>query len=67
MVLVVGFSVFGLSQMTNIRIFGLLSAFAAGVAFLADVLVAPVLLATVGELRARSTGLVVPVEASASR
>jgi len=47
LVLVVGFSVFGLSELTNVRIFGLLSAFAAAVAFLADLLVAPALLAVV--------------------
>lgn len=47
LVLIAGFSIFGLSEMTNIRIFGLLSAFAAFVAFLADLLVAPALLAVV--------------------
>jgi predicted RND superfamily exporter protein len=51
LVLVVGFSVFGLSELTNVRIFGLLSAFAAAVAFLADLLVAPALLAVVEMFR----------------
>lgn len=53
LVLVVGFSIFGLSDMTNIRVFGLLSAFAAAVALLADLLVAPALLAVVEGARAR--------------
>jgi predicted RND superfamily exporter protein len=53
MVLVAGFSVFGLSEMGNIRVFGLLSAFAAAVAFLADLLVAPALLAAVERFRSR--------------
>ncbi len=52
-VLVAGFSVFGLSQMANMRIFGLLSAFAAAVALLADILIAPALLAVVEGARAR--------------
>jgi predicted RND superfamily exporter protein len=51
LVLVAGFSIFGLSEMTNFRIFGLLSAFAAAVAFLADLLVAPALLAAVEQFR----------------
>jgi predicted RND superfamily exporter protein len=53
LVLVAGFSIFGLSEMANIRVFGLLSAFAAAVAFLADLLVAPALLATVEHFRSR--------------
>ena len=53
LVLMAGFAIFGLSEMTNIRIFGLLSAFAAGVAFLADLLIAPALLAVVEGHRAR--------------
>ena len=53
LVLVAGFSIFGLSEMANIRTFGLLSAFAAAVAFLADLLVAPALLAAVEHLRSR--------------
>ena len=53
LVLAAGFSIFGLSEMTNIRIFGLLSAFAAVVAFLSDLLVAPALLAVVEGLRSR--------------
>ncbi|MEM9173817.1 MAG: MMPL family transporter [Myxococcota bacterium] len=52
-VLIAGFSVFGLSEMSNMRVFGLLSAFAAGVALLADVFVAPALLAVVEGARAR--------------
>ena len=52
-VLIAGFSVFGLSEMANMRIFGLLSAFAAAVALLADVLIAPALLAVVEGARAR--------------
>ena len=52
-VLVAGFSVFGLSEMANMRIFGLLSAFAAAVALLADILIAPALLAVVEGARAR--------------
>jgi len=47
LVLMAGFQIFGLSEMSNLRVFGLLSAFAAGVALLADVLVAPALLAVV--------------------
>ncbi|HEB88801.1 MAG TPA: hypothetical protein ENI85_04450 [Deltaproteobacteria bacterium] len=54
LVLMAGFSIFGLSEMSNIRAFGLLSAFAALVAFLADLLVAPALLALVERVRARS-------------
>jgi len=53
LVLMAGFAIFGLSEMTNIRIFGLLSAFAALVAFLADLLIAPALLAVVERDRAR--------------
>ena len=47
MVLMAGFAVCGLSEMTNIRVFGLLSSFAAGVALIADILIAPALLAVV--------------------
>mgnify|MGYP002261155405 CR=1 FL=1 len=47
LVLMAGFQIFGLSEMANMRIFGLLSAFAAGVAFLADLLIAPALLTVV--------------------
>ncbi len=53
LVLTAGFSIFGLSEMTNIRIFGLLSAFAALVAFLADLLIAPALLSVVEGHRSR--------------
>ncbi|MCP4906389.1 MAG: MMPL family transporter [bacterium] len=53
LVLAAGFSIFGLSEMANIRIFGLLSAFAALLAFIADLLVAPALLAVVEGHRAR--------------
>ena len=53
LVLIAGFGVFGFSEMTNMRIFGLLSAFAAGVALLADILIAPALLAVVEGARAR--------------
>jgi predicted RND superfamily exporter protein len=53
LVLTAGFSIFGFSEMANIRTFGLLSAFAAMVAFLADLLVAPALLAVVEGRRAR--------------
>ena len=54
MVLMAGFAVFGLSEMTNIRVFGLLSSFAAGVALIADILIAPALLAVVEGARERS-------------
>lgn len=54
LVLMAGFSIFGLSEMANIRTFGLLSAFAAGVAFLSDLLIAPALLAVVEGRRSRS-------------
>ncbi len=53
LVLMAGFSIFGLSEMSNIRAFGLLAAFAALVAFVADLLVAPALLAVVERVRAR--------------
>ena len=53
LVLCAGFAIFGLSEMTNMRIFGLLSAFAAATAFLADLLVAPALLAVVEGRRSR--------------
>lgn len=67
LVLVLGFSVFGLSEMTNIRIFGLLCAFAAAVAFVADILVAPALLATVEKIRLRSTRARLPMGARLAR
>ena len=51
LVLAAGFSVFALSGMSNFRIFGLLSAYAALVAFLADILVAPALLSVVERYR----------------
>ena len=51
LVLMAGFQIFGLSEMANLRVFGLLSAFAAGVALLADLLVAPALLAVVESRR----------------
>ena len=54
LVLMAGFAVFGLSEMTNIRVFGLLSSFAAGVALIADILIAPALLAVVEGARERS-------------
>ena len=66
LVLIAGFSIFGLSGMTNMRIFGLLSAFAAMVAFLADLLVAPALLAVVEGRRARRLAATPPVEAAAA-
>jgi len=53
-VLAMGFSVFALGEMSNTRIFGLLLAFASIVAFVADLLVAPALLALVERLRRRS-------------
>jgi predicted RND superfamily exporter protein len=53
LVLAAGFSIFGLGEMSNIRIFGLLAAFAAIVAFLADLLVAPALLSVVEQFRTR--------------
>ena len=53
LVLMAGFSVFGLGEMTNMRVFGLLSAFAAGVALLGDVLLAPALLAVVEGRRSK--------------
>jgi len=51
LVLAMGFSVFGLGEMSNTRIFGLLLVFASLVAFLADLLVAPALLAVVERWR----------------
>ncbi len=51
MVLIAGFAVFGLADMANVRIFGLLASFAAGVALLADLLIAPALLALVERSR----------------
>ena len=62
LVLVAGFSIFGLSEMTNFRIFGLLSAFAAAVAFLADLLVAPALLAAVEQFRSLPARGAIPGE-----
>ena len=53
LVLAAGFSIFALGEMSNVRIFGLLSAFAAVVAFLADLLVAPALLSLVESFRSR--------------
>ena len=53
LVLMAGFSVFGLGEMMNMRVFGLLSAFAAGVALLGDVLLAPALLAVVEGRRSK--------------
>ena len=53
LVLIAGFAVFGLSEMANMRVFGLLSAFAAAVALIADILIAPALLAVVEGARAR--------------
>jgi predicted RND superfamily exporter protein len=52
-VLVAGFAVFGLGEMSNVRIFGLLASFAAAVALLADLLVAPALLTLVERTRRR--------------
>jgi len=46
-----GFSVFAFSEMTNIRVFGLLSSFAAPNAFLADILVGRALLSLVEGFR----------------
>ncbi len=51
LVLMAGFAVFGLGEMTNVRIFGLLASFATGVALLADLLVAPALLLLVERTR----------------
>lgn len=51
LVLAAGFSVFAMSEMSNFRIFGLLSSFAALVAFLADILVAPAMLSVVEGFR----------------
>ena len=53
LVLVAGFAVFGLAEMSNTRIFGLLASFAAAVALLADLLIAPALLALVERSRRR--------------
>ncbi|MFK7895905.1 MAG: RND family transporter [Myxococcota bacterium] len=52
LVLMAGFAIFGFSEMSNIRTFGLFAAFSAGVAFLADLLVAPALLSVVERYRA---------------
>ncbi len=52
-VLIVGFSSFGLAGMSNMRIFGGLSAMATVVAFVADLLVTPALLTIVEGRRAR--------------
>ena len=54
LVLMAGFSVFGLGEMANMRVFGLLSAFAAAVALLGDLLLAPALLSVVEGHRARN-------------
>jgi len=53
LVLAAGFSVFLLAEMSNMRIFGALAAMATLVAFIADLLVAPALLAIVEGSRAR--------------
>jgi hypothetical protein len=53
LVLALGFSVFALGEMSNVRVFGLLLSFASVVAFLADLLVAPALLTVVERLRRR--------------
>ena len=67
LVLAAGFSVFVLSDMSNFRIFGLLSSFAALVAFLADILVAPALLSLVERARGSSESIEgVPTEALVS-
>ena len=67
LVLAAGFSVFVLSDMGNFRIFGLLSSFAALVAFLADILVAPALLSLVERARGSSESIEgVPTEALVS-
>jgi predicted RND superfamily exporter protein len=66
LVLVAGFSVFGLSELTNVRIFGLLSAFAAVVAFLADLVVAPALLAAIEQFRSLLGRDAIPAAAKAS-
>ncbi len=52
--LTIGFVTFSGSQMTNIRTFGLFSAFATLVAFAADIWVAPALMAAIERTRARS-------------
>ena len=44
-VLAVGFAIYMLSDLSNLRSFGMLTAFAIGMAFLADVLLAPALMA----------------------
>jgi len=54
--LALGFLVFGASNMRNIRIFGLFSAFATVVAFAADLWVAPALLAVIERTRRRRAG-----------
>jgi len=54
LVLAAGFSVFLLAEMSNMRVFGALAAMATLVAFIADLLVAPALLAVVEGSRARS-------------
>lgn len=51
--LTLGFLVFGASDMRNIRIFGLFSAFATFVAFAADLWVAPALLSAIERTRRR--------------
>ena len=66
LVLAAGFSIFGLGEMSNMRIFGLLAAFAAIVAFLADLLVAPALLAVVERFRTRQVPLLSPSGLKAS-
>jgi predicted RND superfamily exporter protein len=53
LVLTLGFAVLTLSQMVNIRDFGLITSFAIGVAFLLDVTVTPALLLLMARTRAR--------------
>lgn len=54
--LTLGFATFAGSQMANIRIFGLFSAFATVVAFAADLWVGPALLALIERTRGRARG-----------
>ena len=53
LVLTGGFTIFSLGEMTNTKIFGAMAAMASVVAFLADLLIAPALLAVVEGRRAR--------------
>ncbi len=59
LVLTAGFAIFGFSEMSNIRTFGLFAAFSAMVAFLADLLVAPALLSVVERYRKGRTDTLV--------